>query len=267
MFQEVLSSDAMRNRAVTGCLIAFALFISRIGFASVATCAQARPYLDLGRTHGQAANTALSDWLYRWQTLVGSMIAVAAAIVGSLLLYQQIAQAREIERDRRASKLLAVRSVLPLTLSALIIYVQNETFILKEMKAKQVITRFTTLPENVVEVLKEFIEFAAQIEADVVRRILSDFQIHAARMRTDLPGYENHSAILLDTYLAGNIVRLVLTYARISDLFRYARFETERVSPNPTYDEMETAAVQLSVFDDGDVMKLIREDHGMSAEE
>jgi hypothetical protein len=82
-----IGSDAMRHHAVRGCSVAFALFISGIGFASAATCAQARPYLDLGRRNGQSATAknhvleAPEQQTDSWS--LSEKIAAIATIVGA----------------------------------------------------------------------------------------------------------------------------------------------------------------------------------------
>lgn len=154
------------------------------------------------------ADTAVSDWLYRWQTIIGSMIALAAALLGSYLLYRQIAQADRIEERRRERRFDAVRAVLPLSLSTLIEYAMAEALVLKTIIMRGPVENSSKVPVETVVVLKEFVEFAKQTEALFVRKILSDVQIHSARMREDLRGYPNGTRILTDTYLRRTLSEL-----------------------------------------------------------
>lgn len=201
----------------------------------------------------------LGDGRLQWEVLFTGVVALLAAVVTFRQLQRQIQQTQEIEQGRRDARLLAVRSVLPLTLSALVEYIESETAVLRAMKSRAPGQASAPVPGEVVEVLKEFVEFARQPQAEAVRQILSDIQIHAARMRRDMPRFIANHAVFTNVYLAGNLFRLVTTYAVASEMFRYARFETENVTQNPDYPQTEAAALQLDVFDDDDVMALVRD--------
>ncbi len=75
-----------------------------------------------------------SDWLSRWQTLIAGLIALSGAALGAVFLNRQINQDKALETQRRASRFLAIRSVLPLTLSALMGYVRGEVRVLQNLQ-------------------------------------------------------------------------------------------------------------------------------------
>ncbi|MDO9499345.1 hypothetical protein [Falsiroseomonas sp.] len=54
--------------------------------------------------------------LERWQTLIGSMLALLAALIGALLLRRQIKQAEDHENARITRRDIAARSALPVFL-------------------------------------------------------------------------------------------------------------------------------------------------------
>ncbi len=151
---------------------------------------------------------------------------------------------------------------MPLTLSALMGYVRAEVRVLQNIGPDgQLPSEMADLPGDIVEALKEFIEFADNAEvATTVRLMLSDIQIHRARLRADMPRRGRHTTLITGTYVAGNIVRLVKIYARISALFGYSRLTTDSVSSEITFEETETAAGELAAYDDPNVMDLIREE-------
>lgn len=215
-----------------------------------------------------AANVdySFSDWLNRWQTLIAGIIALAGAGIGAYFLNRQITQDKELEAQRRASKFYAIRSVMPLTLSALMGYVRGEVHVLQNLgPGGELPDELSHLPGDIVEVLKEFIKFADNSEAQsTVRLMLSDIQIHRARLLCDMPRAGQRQTSLAGTYVAGNIVRLTCIYARIFALFGYSRFLIDSVSSKVTFEQMDTAAWNSAVTDTFSVMELIR--HGFHIE-
>ncbi len=218
-------------------------------------------------TFGWALGTAnvdhiFSDWLYRWQTIIAGIIALSGAAIGAAFLSKQINQEKNLEAQRRASRFYAIRSIMPLTLSALMGYVRGEVRILQNLGPNgELPSQMVDLPSDIVEVLKEFIEFADSAEAaTTVRLMLSDIQIHRARMMADMPKSGHQTTLLTGIYVAGNIVRLVKIYAHIGALFNYARLKTDNVSSHVTLEEMENAAWNLAVTDVFGVKDLMKRD-------
>lgn len=64
-------------------------------------------------------------WLHQWQTLVGGLLAIIAALIGVRAINRQIRQTEQHEQERIARNFDAARSTLPLTLSQLNTYVDD----------------------------------------------------------------------------------------------------------------------------------------------
>jgi hypothetical protein len=207
----------------------------------------------LGSTYAQPS---IIGWLHDWQDLTAGIIAFVGATIGAIFLYQQIVQTREIEAQRRASKFIAVRSVLPWTLSELRGYVMSEMQILRKARSNgaSLPTNLADLPSETVEVLKEFIEHTEDHDAGVtVREMLADIQFHRKSMQRHAPR-QGRQKILTATLLT-NIVRLKRIYVRIIKLSDYARFETKRLHARVTRENMQSAARILPVHSNNAVMK------------
>lgn len=79
------------------------------------------------------ADSSIHDWLFKWQTMIAGLVAVAGAGIGAAFLHRQTRQDRELEDERRKRRLVATRAMLPLTLSALSEWIQAHGTLLKTL--------------------------------------------------------------------------------------------------------------------------------------
>jgi hypothetical protein len=170
------------------------------------------------------------ETLYRWQTLVAGLIAVAAALVGGAFVFNQTRESRRQHETLLARRHAAARSVLPLALSGLVDYAEEAAHALESLRSTAVGHRVRghagttfTVPsfESVsIERLRETIESASDEVGDRIARVISDVQVLDSRLRgfpTKLrPG---SSSIIATCNINDYSLNAANIYARCSDLF------------------------------------------------
>ena len=207
--------------------------------------------------------TTLKDW----QTLVGGVLAIAAAVLGGLFILNQTAESRRQEQARLARQQAAARSVLPLALSGLVEHAERIAVALDALRATAVRrivraptgTTFTApqVDPKVIEPLRSVIESASELIGDRVAQVIAEVQVLDARVRSVekslhpashgiMPG----TSSLVTTYnLIDYIINAATIYARSAALFSYARRETDAAPEHfPTEHQLVTA-LNLLGFD------------------
>lgn len=201
------------------------------------------------------------ETLYRWQTLVAGLIAVAAALVGGAFVFNQTRESRRQHDTLLARRHAAARSVLPLALSRLVDYAEEAAHALEALRSTAVGQRVRghagvpfTVPsfESVsIERLRDTIESASDEVGDRISRVISDVQVLDSRLRGFpsklLPGSSSIIAVHnIDDY----ILNAATIYARCFELFAYARRETDAApSTFPSAGSL-CAALRLLGFDE-----------------
>lgn len=178
------------------------------------------------------------ETLYRWQTLIAGLIAVAAALIGGAFVINQTRESRRQHETLLARRHAAARSVLPLALSGLVDYAEEAANALESLRSTAAGARVrghagtpfvppAIDPAN-IDRLRDTIEGASTAIADRVAMVISDVQILDARLRSFTsklrPG---SSSIVVVHNLDDYSINAGTIYARCSELFAYARRETD----------------------------------------
>lgn len=150
---------------------------------------------------------------------------------------KQIDHASRLHAEIRDSKRDAARSSLPLALSSICEYSEICTrqlaAILPHVQG-DVVPRsfeypdFPRLPDNAISAIKETIEFIEQSDRKTFARLISRIQVQHSRIR-GLPDESRAtrgvSRLNLETY----IIDSAIVYAQASELFDFARYDTDVV--------------------------------------
>src|SRR5438046_5749031 len=78
--------------------------------------------------------TCYANLLYNWQTLIGGLIAIGAALYAGRYVKKQIGAGERIEDDRLDRRAKAVRAILPLTLTKFIDFAEECTNIIRRIQ-------------------------------------------------------------------------------------------------------------------------------------
>ncbi len=196
-----------------------------------------------------------------WQTLVGGVLAIAAAAVGGLFILNQTAETRRHEDERLARQHAAARAVLPLALSALVDYAERVATGLESLRGTMVGRRVVGTPATpfiapeldpgAISALRDVIESASPPIGQRIAMLISEVQILSSRLRDVSsalrPG--SHSLVLSLNILEYTLNAAVI-FARGSALFGYARLETDEApAAFPTEQDLITA-LNLLGFDE-----------------
>lgn len=190
--------------------------------------------------------------LFEWQTLIGGLIAIGAAVLGAILLRSQIEQAERHETERRSRKFAANRATLPLTLSEITAYARSAIVELKFLhdqitQPSSMALRFD-LPDfsnSSIISLRDFIDYSTDVNVnDCICEIIREIQILNSRLN-DVNLDRNHASIRLE--IEEYIVQAARLNLIVGLLFPYARGTSDSL---PTSTDWETIAEHLSVSQD-----------------
>ncbi|NLS19664.1 hypothetical protein HGP16_24310 [Rhizobium sp. P40RR-XXII] len=199
------------------------------------------------RPAGIVISEALSAiGLLRWidTTLITGIAAVIAAFVSVRAVHQQIASERKMEEDRIVAQHAASRAVLPLVLSRICRYAKGTgttlNIALKRCQGEALprsvkLSEIPDPPNTAIDSLKEFIQFSNTADRRFVADLLSDIQVHSARLEGMILEREQGRPVLalnLEEY----IFDAAEIYGRASALFDYARGENNSM-PSTLYAE------------------------------
>lgn len=173
-----------------------------------------------------------------WATFVGSLLALGAAIIGAFYLHKQIELSANIEQSRREKKKAGVRAVMPLALSSCLGYAVScgkGLFLLRRacnenaLPTSAAIPSFPDIPSQVINVLREAIEFSTSKEEEMIySKIVSTLQVQRDRIENIVESAVLSSrAIILAQNINTYICDSAEIYARASALFKYARLESD----------------------------------------
>ncbi|RBW58710.1 hypothetical protein [Ruegeria sp. A3M17] len=172
-------------------------------------------------------------FLKDWQTLVGALLALFAAMVTILVMLCQAASEKKRHRNQLSRKKMAARARMPDALSGISGYVREVGRFLTGQTDER-----PDAPTSSIETLKQVIE---HIDDDASARsfeLVSWYQVQRARMQgNDNP--QNDTGLLYD---------IVLLLAYVNSLFDYARNETQTVS-NERFSRDEMMSARNNTFD------------------
>ena len=135
--------------------------------------------------------SGVSAAIYKWQTLIAGVLAIAAAGVGGAFVYRQTKQADAHEQERRRGRLAAARAVLPLTLTSICQYSAHCGGQVKEVLdawndgqkfPRGYVLRFSPFPTLATEDLRLFIEAADEDSGEYASTLIVMIQIMSARL-------------------------------------------------------------------------------------
>ncbi|RVI52154.1 hypothetical protein [Sinorhizobium meliloti] len=172
------------------------------------------------------------DWVSFFGNLVVALFSIGAALFALEGNRAQMRQASEIEEDRRQRSLAAARAVLPAILSELCLIAMNNMR-LRFAEGHLPIgyelppaTAFQTVPDHIIQVLKEVIQNSDPLSQERLSNILRHFQVFQAR-RTGAEAaiIEPHvDALTLPVYSAiSEVIGWAVIYAMTSSAFGFAR--------------------------------------------
>lgn len=167
------------------------------------------------------------EWLYQWQTLVGALLALAAAWWTISVMRRQMKDETDRHREAQRRKRMAARAQMPDALSELGVYVRG--------CAERLTGRADSLPAeptSAIAALKEVIEFIDDSAAERTFELVSWYQVFRARMSHDIPNPQKAE-------FAERLYDAALMQAYINSLYEYARNEEDAVdTAKPSLEEM-----------------------------
>jgi len=231
-----------RFQLAIGCIVALWLAIASVAFSQKADCLPLFARACRGKTWEFISNVFLLTWVKDWGTLASGILALVGAGIGAYFINQQIRQSDAHEKARRGRGYAAARAVLPLGLSTLTDYsnvcmhvlqnIYDESVRAGRLIAPAVIPQPPQIPTEAIAVLKEMISNMTEIGAEPLIKLISIVQVLNARMNS-----------LLNSLSAGGrsyILDAAETYARTSNLFDFARFETDASNIELTEESLRT---------------------------
>jgi hypothetical protein len=195
--------------------------------------------------------------LFLWQTQTGALLAVAAALIGAAAILQQTRTTQRLEEVRRERRAVALRAVLPLTLTELSAYAAscaeiNATLLepiypLRQPGGSSGIMapslHYPPLPVGLVDRLIGLIEASEQDHARPLIILLRWVQIQHARclntMRRARDGY------LPRLHIVDRMIDAAEIYARCEKLFAYSRGTANAPAAAITADDVKKALFLL----------------------
>lgn len=198
--------------------------------------------------------SAISAFLYRWQTLIAGGLALAGAYLTVAELERQLAQEREQEGRRRWRKHYAARAGLPSALTQIVEYARQSLSVLEGIalpgSGSRVIhspgwarPEIPSVPKEALATLQTCIESADQASMPKLARTLEEFQILHARLDGLMDDISPGSSMIVTTfYLGEQIVDYLEFDIRCSKMFDYARRVTDEIDDSVSFDEIRTRA-------------------------
>jgi hypothetical protein len=180
--------------------------------------------------------------LYDWQTLLTGVAALVAAWWTVRQIRSQIRQTEELATDQRRRRERAARAMLPLALSELADYAAacmtrlhalrpyfRPDGSLDSTQADKAGADWTTpaLPQNVLAVVKECIEFVDDGPARTLAVLIRQFQVQHVRLNDGISRLRRHDGVrlILWAHVQQAIRDAAEVYGRTSAAFPFARGE------------------------------------------
>lgn len=188
-------------------------------------------------------------FLLQWQTLIGSSFAILAAVLGGLFIQRQMRHAEQIENARYARKFAAARANLPLALSGLSDYAFQTAQTLKEfysnlegrhLRPDYEGPSFPSPPAEAIANLSAIVECAPNANAaETISDLLGEIQVANSRLRRLHIRSERYG--LFQSNIDGYVIDIADIHARISNMFDYARRESETIPAKPDLESVLSA--------------------------
>lgn len=174
---------------------------------------------------------AVYRFLKEWQTLVGALLALVAALGTIYIMRRQAADEDHRHRKQMHGKEMAARAQMPDALSEVCAYVREAGRYLTGQTSEQ-----PSPPSSAITTLKQVIEHIDDNAAQRTFELLSWYQVQRTRMLADTPSRRDEPT------RGDRLYDIILLQAYANSLFDYARNEEPTASTDrPTRDEMVTA--------------------------
>lgn len=200
--------------------------------------------------------------LQNWQTLLGALVAVAAAAVAYVNATRSITHGERLEARRRSRKHAAIRAVLPLALAQVSDYAERSVDTLKnlvqqcrgEALPNGVVSRglMQPLPKDTLETLAEFIEYADGVNVRVLESTVALIQIYDSRLRGIYRDNYDPSGdhVVVRTELEGRIIDAAAIYAGAAAHYPYARRHVSALPDSLSWEAVRGALRNMRLWDD-----------------
>lgn len=243
--------------ALSGLAYLFVLFAVACLMLGWVTAAAECP----GKPEEWPRECSLLKFIFDWQQLLGSFVAIGAAAIGWHAINRQIVQADEHERERHRRRLAGSRAVLPLALSGvstyatrccislLPLYIQSREH--AEIQMPEGGWSAPELPASAILELRSLVEASPPAVANAVAMLLTELQVQASRIESLQIDILNEHSVVTRNDIEQFIVDTIEVQALTNELFAYGRGEQEAVlaSENgPSLAQMKTAAMGLYIF-------------------
>lgn len=228
------------------------------------------------------SGNSFADWANSYQTLIGAVVAVVAALLTILSTHKstqsQIRESRRTYENRRAEKLRASRALLPFALTELVQFCETtsgelsaalpghqqldqpqsgDIFVLStgSFKAAQ-------FPEDVLERIQDVIESAPDDIARELGALLTCIQIYTSRLRSLEEQSTRSIAAVKTSY---QVIRIMINicelHAQASRCFEYGRFKSNSIAGEPiSQAEIRSSAMLMHLNADDEMFsKLVAE--------
>lgn len=205
------------------------------------------------------------DWLYKWQTLTGAVIALAAAVLTVCVMHvntsRQLRAQAQADDESRKRRLRACRAVMPADLSAIVTYTEECGKVSAEMfnAVRDDTSRDPVvcpqLPERVVANLQMLIEQLDTVEADALADMLACYQVQHARLSSLVETYNHPHRFGRHTILTTDNVEFtfeqtVELHLRAAGAFDFARRRGDAIKTPPyTAKEVASTLANLEIAD------------------
>jgi hypothetical protein len=198
--------------------------------------------------------------LQPWQTLIGSAVAFLAIAIAYLNTGRTLAKTQNLEEYRRARKLEALRAILPLALSEVCQYAEivcqtlmplvtscaNRLLIHDGMTAP----KFPLLPPDAIKSLSDFIEYADDVDVQLLVALVHKLQILKARLSGLVSKMADSTDVTQESWLESLVIDCAVLYARAAAAFEFSRGEKDDLPPAIAWDNVRAALRNMGLWED-----------------
>jgi hypothetical protein len=201
------------------------------------------------------------SWLYRWQGLIGVVIALIAAGVAFHNTTRSLQNAEKLEKHRRSRKHAALRAVLPLALARLTDYAARSGQALNELEKMcddRHLLPLGTMPESIVKTppdealksLTEFIEYSDEVDVGIFESTVALIQIHDSRLHGLLRDDRPEGQGVIRWQIIDAIIDAAKIHAGAAAGFGYARRRRAQLPRTLSWDDVTRALLTMRLGDE-----------------
>jgi len=198
--------------------------------------------------------------LQPWQTLIGSAVAILAIAVAYLNTSRTLAKTQNLEKYRRTRKLEALRAILPLALSEVCQYSEmvcqalvplvtscaNRLLVHDGMTAP----KLPLLPPDAIKSLSDFIEYADDVDVQLLVALVRKLQILQARLSGLVSKLADSTEVTQESWLESLVIDCSVLYALAAAAFEFSRGEKDDLPPAIAWDNVRSALRNMGLWPD-----------------